>query len=212
MLVLLGFLMIATFMGLIMTKRLTPLLALIIVPTVFGLFAGAGLGIGDMVMEAVKDMSSTAALLMFAIIYFGLMIDVGLFDRLVNLIVRATGHDPAKVVVGTMILTALVSLDGDGSTTYIVVTAAMLPVYQRLGLSPVVLTCIAGLTNGALNIVPWGGPTARAAAALHVEATDIFLPMLPSLAAGLVVIFVFAVLLGRSERRRLAAADPAFAT
>ena len=209
MLVLLGFLMIATFMGLIMTKRLTPLLALIIVPTVFGLFAGAGLGIGDMVMEAVKDMSSTAALLMFAIIYFGLMIDVGLFDKLVNLIVRATGHDPAKVVVGTMILTALVSLDGDGSTTCIVVTAAMLPVYQRLGLSPVVLTCIAGLTNGALNIVPWGGPTARAAAALHVEATDIFLPMLPSLAAGLVVIFVFAVLLGRSERRRLATADPA---
>ncbi|MDO4918120.1 CitMHS family transporter [Kocuria sp.] len=209
MLVLLGFLMIATFMGLIMTKRLTPLLALIIVPTVFGLFAGAGLGIGDMVMDSVKDMSSTAALLMFAIIYFGLMIDVGLFDRLVNFIVRITGHDPAKVVVGTMILTALVSLDGDGSTTYIVVTAALLPVYQRLGLSPVVLTCIAGLTNGALNIVPWGGPTARAAAALKVEATDIFLPMLPSLAAGLVVIFVFAVMLGRSERRRLAAVDPA---
>ena len=131
MLVVLGFLMIATFMGLIMSKRLTPLLALIIVPTVFGLFTGAGLGLGDMVMDSVKDMSSTAALLMFAIIYFGLMIDVGLFDKLVNLIVRATGHDPAKVVVGTMILTALVSLDGDGSTTYIVVTAAMLPVYQR---------------------------------------------------------------------------------
>ena len=205
MLVVLGFLMIATFMGLIMSKRLTPLLALIIVPTVFGLFTGAGLGLGDMVMDSVKDMSSTAALLMFAIIYFGLMIDVGLFDKLVNLIVRATGHDPAKVVVGTMILTALVSLDGDGSTTYIVVTAAMLPVYQRLGLSPVVLTCVAGLTNGALNIVP----TARASAALKVEATDIFLPMLPSLGAGLVVIFVFAVLLGRSERRRLAVADPA---
>lgn len=209
MLVVLGFLMIATFMGLIMSKRLTPLLALIIVPTVFGLFTGAGLGLGDMVMDSVKDMSSTAALLMFAIIYFGLMIDVGLFDKLVNLIVRATGHDPAKVVVGTMILTALVSLDGDGSTTYIVVTAAMLPVYQRLGLSPVVLTCVAGLTNGALNIVPWGGPTARASAALKVEATDIFLPMLPSLGAGLVVIFVFAVMLGRSERRRLAVADPA---
>lgn len=209
MLVILGFLMIATFMGLIMTKRLTPMLALIIVPTVFGLFAGAGLGIGDMVMDSVKDMSSTAALLLFAIIYFGLMIDVGLFDKLVNFIVRATGHDPAKVVVGTMILTALVSLDGDGSTTYIVVTAAMLPVYQRLGLSPVVLTCIAGLTNGALNIVPWGGPTERAAAALKVDATDIFLPMLPSLGAGLLVIFMFSVLLGRSERRRLATEDPA---
>lgn len=208
MLVLLGFLMIATFMALIMTKRLTPLLALIIVPTVFGLFAGAGLGIGDMVMDAVKDMSSTAALLMFAIIYFGLMIDVGLFDKLVTLIVRIAGHDPAKVVVGTMILTALISLDGDGSTTFIVVTAALLPVYLRLGLSPVVLTCIAGLTNGTLNIVPWGGPTARAAAALKVDASDIFVPMIPALAVGLVVVFAFAVLMGRSERRRLAKADP----
>lgn len=208
MLVILGFLMVATFMALIMTKRLTPLLALIIVPTVFGLFAGAGLGIGDMVMDAVKDMSSTAALLMFAIIYFGLMIDVGLFDKLVTLIVRIAGHDPAKVVVGTMILTALISLDGDGSTTFIVVTAALLPVYQRLGLSPVVLTCVAGLTNGTLNIVPWGGPTARAAAALKVDASDIFVPMLPSLGIGLLVVFLFAVLMGRSERRRLAVSDP----
>ncbi|WP_372698935.1 CitMHS family transporter [Arthrobacter sp. JSM 101049] len=208
MLVILGFLMVATFMALIMTKRLTPLLALIIVPTAFGLFAGAGFGIGDMVMDAVKDMSSTAALLMFAIIYFGLMIDVGLFDKLVTLIVRIAGHDPAKVVVGTMILTALISLDGDGSTTFIVVTAALLPVYQRLGLSPVVLTCVAGLTNGTLNIVPWGGPTARAAAALKVDASDIFLPMLPSLGIGLLVVFAFAVLLGRSERRRLAKIDP----
>ena len=55
MLVILGFAMIATFMALIMTKRLTPLLALIIVPTIFGLFAGAGLGIGDMVMDSVKS-------------------------------------------------------------------------------------------------------------------------------------------------------------
>src|SRR3712207_8126768 len=74
--------MIAVFMVLIMTKKLTPVLALIIVPTVFGLFAGAGLGIGDMVMDSMKSMTSTAALLMFAIIYFGLMIDVGLFDPL----------------------------------------------------------------------------------------------------------------------------------
>jgi len=208
MLVILGFAMVATFMALIMTKRLTPLLALIIVPTAFGLFAGAGLGIGDMVLESVADMSSTAALLMFAIIYFGLMIDVGLFDKLVSGIVRLVGHDPAKVVVGTAILTGVISLDGDGSTTFIVVTAALLPVYQRLGLSPVVLTCVAGLTNGTLNIVPWGGPTARAAAALGVDASDVFVPMLPALAIGLVVVFAFAWTLGLSERRRLRREDP----
>lgn len=208
MLVALGFLMVATFMALIMTKRMTPLLALIIVPTVFGLFAGAGLGLGDMVMDAVKSMSGTAALLMFAIMYFGIMIDVGLFDKLVDGILKLVGNDPAKVVMGTALLTGLISLDGDGSTTFIVVTAALLPIYHRLGMSPVVLTCVAGLTNGTLNIVPWGGPTARAAAALHVDASEIFVPMIPALAVGLIVVFGFAWTMGVSERKRLQREDP----
>lgn len=207
MLVLLGFGMVATFMVLIMTKRMTPVLALIIVPTVFGLFAGAGLGIGDMALDAIGGLAPTAALLMFAIVYFGLMIDVGLFDPLVRVILRLVGHDPVKVVVGTALLAAVISLDGDGSTTFIVVTSAMLPIYLRLGLSPVVLTCVAGLANGAMNILPWGGPTARAAAALDLSPSDVFVPMVPSLLAGLAVIFAFSWHLGLLERRRLGTID-----
>ena len=203
MLVILGYAMVLTFMVLIMTKRMSPMLALIIVPTVFGLFAGAGLGLGDMVTEAIGTLAPTAALLMFAIMYFGLMIDVGLFDPLVRLILRATGNDPAKVVLGTALLAGAVSLDGDGSTTFIVTTAAMLPIYLRLGMSPVVLTCVAGLINGTLNIVPWGGPTVRAAAALNVSPSEIFVPLVPSLVAGLVIAFAFAWLLGLRERKRL---------
>ncbi|MEK0157317.1 CitMHS family transporter [Arthrobacter oryzae] len=208
MLVLLGFAMIAVFMVLIMTKKLTPVLALIIVPTVFGLFAGAGLGIGDMVLDSMKSMTSTAALLMFAIIYFGLMIDVGLFDPLVRFILRKLGNDPAKVVLGTALLAAAVSLDGDGSTTFILTTAAMLPIYLRLKMSPVVLTCVAGLANGTMNIVPWGGPTARAASALKIDVNDVFVPMIPSLVAGLAVVLVFAWVLGLQERNRLRATQP----
>lgn len=210
MLVVLGFGMVATFMVLIMTKRMTPVLALVIVPTIFGLFAGAGLGVGDMAMEAIGGLAPTAALLMFAIIYFGLMIDVGLFDPLVRVILRVVGHDPVKVVVGTALLAAVISLDGDGSTTFIVVTSAMLPIYLRLGLSPVVLTCVAGLANGAMNILPWGGPTARAAAALDLSPSDVFVPMVPSLLAGLAVIFVFSWHLGLLERRRLGSLELAW--
>ncbi|TLM85250.1 CitMHS family transporter [Pseudarthrobacter sp. NamE5] len=208
MLVILGFAMIAVFMVLIMTKKLTPVLALIIVPTVFGLFAGAGLGMGDMVLDSMKSMTSTAALLMFAIIYFGLMIDVGLFDPLVKFILRKLGNDPAKVVLGTALLAAAVSLDGDGSTTFILTTAAMLPIYLRLKMSPVVLTCVAGLANGTMNIVPWGGPTARAATALEIDVNDVFVPMLPSLIAGVAVVLAFAWLLGIQERNRLRATLP----
>ncbi|MFC5063176.1 CitMHS family transporter [Actinomycetospora atypica] len=207
MLVILGFLMIGVFMTLIMTKKLTPVVALILVPTIFGLFAGAGLGMGDMVLDAVKSLAPTAALLMFAIIYFGMMIDVGLFDPIVRGILRVVGDDPAKVVVGTAVLAGVVSLDGDGSTTFIITVAAMLPVYLRLGLSPVILTAVAGVANGVLNIVPWGGPTARAASALQLSPSEVFVPMIPSMLAGIATVLVLAYLLGRRERTRLGA-DP----
>ena len=140
---------------------------------------------------------------MFAIMFFGIMIDVGLFDPLIRFITRLLGNDPAKVVLGTALLAGAVSLDGDGSTTFIITTSAMLPIYLRLGMSPVVLTCVAGLMNGTLNIVPWGGPTVRAASALRVSPTEIFVPMLPSLGVGCAVSLAFAWMLGLGERKRL---------
>ena len=96
MLVVLGFLMITVFMYLIMSHWLTPVAALILVPVIFGLFAGAGLGMSDMIMEALLDLAPNAGLLFFAIIFFGLMIDVGLFDPLIRLILRFAGHDPSS--------------------------------------------------------------------------------------------------------------------
>ncbi|NMO03454.1 citrate:proton symporter [Gordonia sp. TBRC 11910] len=203
MLVALGLAMVATFMFLIMTKRATPVVALILVPTAFGLFAGAGLGISDMISDGIKDLAPTAAMLFFAIIFFGIMIDVGLFDPIVRGVVRLVRNDPARLVVGTAVLAAIVSLDGDGSTTFIIVTSALLPLYLKLGVSPVVLTVTAGLANGTMNILPWGGPTARAASALKIDTSDVFLPMIPSLIAAMVVVLAFSYHLGVLERRRI---------
>ncbi|MGU3434005.1 CitMHS family transporter [Actinomycetes bacterium M1A6_2h] len=203
MLVILGFLMVAAFMFLILTKRATPVVALTLVPVIFGLFAGAGLGIGDMITDGIKSLAPTAALLFFAIIFFGIMIDVGLFDPLVRGILRLVKNDPMKLVVGTAVLAMVVSLDGDGSTTFIIVTSALLPLYLKLGVSPVILTVVAGLANGTMNIIPWGGPTVRAASALGISPSDVFIPMVPSLIVGLVIVVLFSIHLGIMERRRL---------
>ncbi|GAA3711127.1 CitMHS family transporter [Gordonia hankookensis] len=203
MLVALGLAMVATFMFLIITKRATPVVALILVPVAFGLFAGAGLDISDMITDGIKELAPTAAMLFFAIIFFGIMIDVGLFDPVVRLVVRMVGNDPARLVVGTAVLAMVVSLDGDGSTTFIITTAALLPLYLKLGVSPVVLTVAAGLANGTMNILPWGGPTARSASALKIDTNAVFLPMVPALIAGLVVVLLFSYHLGVLERRRI---------
>ncbi|GHE78981.1 citrate:proton symporter [Streptomyces longispororuber] len=203
MLTILGFVMIATFLVLIMMKKMSPIAALVLIPAFFCVLVGKAAHLGDYVIEGVGNLAPTAAMLMFAIVYFGVMIDVGLFDPVVRSILRFCKADPMRVVVGTAVLAAIVSLDGDGSTTFMITVSAMYPLYKRLKMSLVVMTGVAATANGVMNTLPWGGPTARAATALKVDASDIFVPMIPALAVGLVAVFVLAYVLGLRERRRL---------
>ncbi|MFI1682791.1 CitMHS family transporter [Streptomyces sp. NPDC020607] len=203
MLTILGFVMIATFLVLIMMKKMSPIAALVLIPALFCVFVGKGAHLGDYVLEGIGNLAPTAAMLMFAIVYFGVMIDVGLFDPIVRGILRFCKADPVRIVVGTAVLAAIVSLDGDGSTTFMITVSAMYPLYKRLKMSLVVMTGVAATANGVMNTLPWGGPTARAATALKVDASDIFVPMIPALAMGLVAVFLLAYALGLRERKRL---------
>ncbi|MFE9453210.1 CitMHS family transporter [Streptomyces sp. NPDC006739] len=203
MLTILGFAMIATFLVLIMLKKMSPIAALVLIPALFCVFVGKGAKLGDYVLSGVTSLAPTAAMLMFAIVYFGVMIDVGLFDPIVRGILRFCKADPLRIVVGTAVLAAIVSLDGDGSTTFMITVSAMYPLYKRLKMSLVVMTGVAAMANGVMNTLPWGGPTARAATALKLDASDIFVPMIPALAVGLLFVFALAYALGRRERSRL---------
>ncbi|MEU2755500.1 CitMHS family transporter [Streptomyces albidoflavus] len=203
LLTVLGFAMIATFLTLIMTKKMSPMTSLILIPALFCVIAGQGSHLGEYVLEGIGELAPTAAMLMFAIIFFGVMIDVGLFDPIVRGILRFCKADPARVVLGTAVLAAIVSLDGDGSTTFMITVSAMLPLYLRLKMSVLTMTMVTATANGVMNTVPWGGPTARAATALKLDAGDIFVPMVPALAVGLLSVFALAWILGLRERRRL---------
>ncbi|MEW2559522.1 CitMHS family transporter [Streptomyces griseorubiginosus] len=203
MLTILGFAMIATFLVLIMMKKMSPIAALVLIPALFCVFVGKGAKLGDYVIDGVTSLAPTAAMLMFAIVYFGVMIDVGLFDPVVRGILKFCKADPMRIVVGTAVLAAIVSLDGDGSTTFMITVSAMYPLYKRLKMSLVVMTGVAAMANGVMNTLPWGGPTARAATALKVDASDIFVPMIPALAVGLLGVFVLSYVLGMRERKRL---------
>ncbi|MFE1801660.1 CitMHS family transporter [Streptomyces sp. NPDC059517] len=203
MLTILGFTMIATFLVLIMMKKMSPIAALVLIPALFCVFVGKGAHLGDYVIEGVGTLAPTAAMLMFAIVYFGVMIDVGLFDPVVRGILKFCKADPMRIVVGTALLAAIVSLDGDGSTTFMITVSAMYPLYKRLKMSLVVMTGVAATANGVMNTLPWGGPTARAATALKLDAGDIFVPMIPALAVGLVAVIGLAYVLGLRERKRL---------
>ena len=198
-----GFGMVAVFMALIMTRRLSAIVGLIIVPIVVALLCGFGPGVGKMVVDGVVTVAPTAAVLMFAVFYFGIMIDAGLFAPLVRRVLSLVGGDPRKVALGTAAVAAMVSLDGDGATTALVTVTAFLPIYRQLGMNPLILAVLLGSSNAIINMVPWGGPLARLAAVLQVDPNAIFLPLIPVMVVGLLGVAGIAWHLGTIERRRL---------
>jgi len=199
----LAYAMIVAFMALIMTKRMSVLTALTLVPIAFGIIAGFGPKLGPMMLDGIKALAPTGVMLTFAILYFGIMIDAGLFDPVVRLVVRLVHGDPVKIVVGTAALALFVSLDGDGSTTYLITTTAMLPLYTRLKMDRLVLASVIMQAGGVMNILPWGGPTARAAAALKLDMGQVFPPLVPGMIVGAAWVLFVAWILGRRERKRL---------
>lgn len=203
MLAILGFMTLIVFMYLIMSKRLSALIALMIVPAVFAIIGGFYKQIGTMMLDGLTGVAPTGIMILFAILYFGLMIDAGLFDPLVGFILRIVKGDPLKIAIGTAILATVVSLDGDGTTTFMITISAMLPLYKKIGMSPLVLAGITISSSGIMNLLPWGGPTARAMAALHLTTADIFVPVIPSMIGGLIFVFIIALIMGRKERKRI---------
>ena len=203
-----GFAMVAAFMGLIMSKRLSAVGALLLVPIAAALLLGQAAEVGDHVMTGIAQVAPTVVLLIFAVLYFGVMIDAGLFDPLVKRIVAWVGSDPLRVTLGQTALTTVVALDGDGTTTVLVLASAILPIYRRLGMNPLIFALLGTLSGSLMNLTPWAGPSARVAAALKVSPTELFIPILPAIAAGLATTFALAWWYGRKERARLAGAAP----
>src|SRR5690606_6707287 len=197
------FLTISIFLILIFSKKVSVIVALVLVPIVFGLIGGFGLDLGEMMLSGLTTVAPTGIMLVFAILFFSIMLDAGLFDPMIRFILKIVKGDPLKVVMGTAVLAMVVHLDGNGSATFIITISAMLPIYNRLGISRLVLAGVVALGAGVMNIMPWGGPTARAMTVLGGEASDIFNPVIPAMIAGIAWVLFASYLIGRKERKRL---------
>ncbi|WP_342042871.1 CitMHS family transporter [Bacillus sp. OTU2372] len=207
MLALLGYLTIGVFLFLIMTKRLSVIISLVLMPIVFGLISGAGAKLGPMMLDGIQKVAPTGIMVGFAVLYFGLMMDAGLFNPIISCMIRIVKGDPLKVVIGTAIVTMLVALDGEGASTFMITISAFLPLYKRLGMNPLVLSGVVALGAGVMNIAPWGGPTARAMTVLHTDSVELFNPVLPAMLGGIVWVLFSAFWLGKKERARLGIID-----
>ena len=200
MLTWLGLTAISVLLALILFRITSVLVALTLVPIAAALLGGFAPQLGSFAMDGIRGVAPTAALLAFAVVYFGVMHDAGLFDPMIRHVVRLVGRDPGKVVLGTAALATVAHLDGAGASTFMVTVPAMLPIYRRLGMDPLILTCTTAMAAGTMNILPWGGPATRAATALQVGVGELFNPLVVPTVAGIVMVFVLAGLIGLRAR------------
>jgi len=202
MLALLGLVTVLAVLVLITSRKLTALVALIIVPVAASLAAGFGLQTSRFAVDGIQQTAPVAAMFLFAILYFGVMTDAGMLDPIVDRILKFVGTRPTRIVMGSALLALLVHLDGSGAVTFLVTIPAMLPLYERLGMDKRILAAVASMAAG-VNFLPWTGPTLRASTSLHVSTTDLFRPLIPVQIVGLVFVAVVSFWMGRREARRL---------
>lgn len=197
-----GAVAILALVGLILSGRLSPIVALIGVPVLAALADGLGGKISALMVSGLAGIAPTAGMFVFAILFFGVMTDAGLLDPLVRGILKTVGLRPSRIAVGGALLALLTHLDGSGAVCFLVTIPAMAPLYDRLGMDRRVLACTASMAAG-VNFLPWTGPMVRASATLKIPVLEIFRPMIWAQAAGLVFVFAAAWWLGRREERRL---------
>ncbi|WP_026477196.1 CitMHS family transporter [Alkaliphilus transvaalensis] len=204
MLALLGFITIIVLLALVMSKKASPVVVLIVVPIITGLIGGFGKEVGTFITNGIRSIAPTGTMFIFAILFFGILTDAGTFQPIVNKILTVVGKDPVKIAIGTVILSTLVHLDGSGATSFLIAIPALLPLYDALGMRRQTLATIVALSVGVMNIVPWGGPTLRAASALDVSATELFNPIFIPFIAGMLFVIFIAYRLGKKEQKLIA--------
>lgn len=203
MLAFIGILMVIVIIYCLMQSKATPSVVFILVPIIAAFLAGFSFDqISGFIKSGVTTTWSIAVLFIFSIVYFGVMSDAGMFDPLVNYLTEKAGANVIMVTVATALIATISHLDGALATTLLITVPAMLPIYKKLNIRPVVLLVIIGAAMSIMNLLPWGGPVARTAAITKMDVNLLWQSLIPLQIVGLIIVVGFAAVMGIMEKRR----------
>ena len=192
-----GFLMIIAIVALLLKGKMSPIVVLAVIPVIAALILGfSPVEVMDFIADGIKTSTSNGILFIFSVIYFGVLADTGLFDVIVGWLVKKAGNNVIAVTVVTALIATIAHLDGTTAVTVLITIPAMYPVYKKMNIDSRILLCLTGACMGVMNLLPWGGPTARAATVLAMDATELWHMLIPLQVVGLMMNIVLAVLLG----------------
>ena len=208
-LALLGFATVIAVIVLLLRNVTVPALAFVSVSTITAaiLVATGAFTLDEMagfIKEGVKGVHGTAILFIFSVLFFGVMTDAGMFDKIIGALMKKVGNNVVGVALMTCIIAIIGHLDGGGASTFLITIPAMLPVYKRLHMRRETLLLICVTAMGVMNLMPWGGPTMRAASVLEIEANDLWFQLMPMQVVGFILAIFTAIFWGFQEKKRIA--------
>ena len=205
-----GFALMILIVALLLWGKSTPAVVFILLPIIVGFAVGfTAEEMSGYVASGVAGVATTAILFIFAVLFFGVMNDAGVFDVIVGKVLKLVGNNITLLMFATVLIAFIGHLDGSGATTLLICIPPLLPIYKKMNVRPINLLCITTLTMGVMNIVPWGGPCGRTAAALEVGTSEIWRYCIPAQVVGIILILGLCVLLSRNEKKRGAGYNPA---
>src|SRR5699024_5116075 len=155
MLSIVGFITIVVIVAILLRGKTIPIIPLIVIPIIAALVTGFGLAdIGEFFTDGSLQVMNVVIMFIFAILYFGLMQQVGLFDPLNNKMVQVTQGNVITISIGTVIIAAVAHLDGSGASTFLITIPALLPLYKRMKMNPYLLLLLIGGSASIMNMVP----------------------------------------------------------
>ncbi len=199
-LAIIGFVLMIVLMYVLIKEKLSPPVAFIILPLIAAIAGGFGIKeISGFVETGLSTMLETAVLFIFSISYFTLMSNAGLFDPIINFLIKRVGKSVTTILFAVVMTTFIAHLDGSGATTFLIVVPAFLPICKKIKVRPeALLGAMCGM-YGVMNIVPWGGPTIRAASVIGIDVSDLYKFIMPSVAVLVIVAFGIAFLISKIE-------------
>ena len=201
-LALLGFATVIAVIVLLLRNVTVPALAFVSVSTITAaiLVATGAFTLDEMagfIKEGVKGVHGTAVLFIFSVLFFGVMTDAGMFDKIIGALMKKVGNN----VVGVALMTCLIAIR---AFFHVKIDKPMLSVYKRLHMRRETLLLICVTAMGVMNLMPWGGPTMRAASVIEMEPNDLWFQLMPMQIVGLVLAVGTAIFWGLQEKKRIA--------
>ncbi len=208
MLSLLGLTLVLSCVILLLTGKMSPLITFSTIPIIIALIAGFSPSEVRVFFTAgLTQVTPIAVMFIFAILFFSFMQERGLFEPLIKSIIGATIHRPAAVPMATVVIATIAHIDGSGASTFLICLPALLPIYERLRLSPYLLLLLVSASASVMNMLPWGGPLGRAASVIKSDPTELWYALIPIQISALFILLIVAYVLGHREGAHLSSSS-----